>query len=272
MARFDVRVVPISAIGERADAASLVSVSSNAGIVTLSELIAGERYASGHLMHLRAIVGSLHIQSHRPCRKYPLTRSEFRRFLQTQCCEEQFDFLADVYDMGELAVANPKLTAATAELIKQKYVSWSSFCSNVLLLIVPALHSGRYIVSQSEREINISGALRTRILAEIDVVIAKPDDAQSIVRAFKPAVQEIQKLITDGRYLKSFEVYAAQNLSHAQRRQRLIIGIIGALVSLALFLGLWLSLDEHVSRLARVSTFLTNFFAVSFVLSGQMGI
>ena len=144
-----------------------------------------------------------------------------------------------------------------------------------LALLLGFLWLVSYVKSGAEKEINISGDLRKRVLQQVEKVVAEPAAVQptAVASPFDPADKEIRKLIRDGRYLQAFSLYAAQNLSVAERRRRFYIGIIAGVISLALFFGLLFGVDDGTtSRLARICTILPNITFVTFLLSSRLGV
>jgi len=135
--------------------------------------------------------------------------------------------------------------------------------------------NGRYVKPGAEKEINISGDLRNRVLQQVEKVLAEPAAVQptAVASPFDPAEKEIRKLLHDGHYLKAFMKYATQNISKEERRRRMYSSVVLGLVSLALFLGLLFGVpDHHTSRLARISTLVPNFLCLTLLLSSKMGI
>jgi len=132
----------------------------------------------------------------------------------------------------------------------------------------------RYVKSGAEKEINISGDLRNRVLQQVEQ-LAEPAAAPSsaMTTPFDALDEEIRKLIRDSRYLEAFAQCAAQSISKQERRRRICFSVVTGLVSLVLFLGLLLGVpDHHTSRLARISTLVPNFLCLTLLLSSRLGI
>jgi len=127
----------------------------------------------------------------------------------------------------------------------------------------------------AEKEINISGDVRNRVLQQVESVFSDQSviAPAAVTSPFDPADKEIRRLIRDGRFIRSFTRFAIQNIGTAERRRRLKLSILGAVLSLALFFSiLFLVDDELTSRLARISTMLPNIMFVTYMLSSQLGL
>jgi len=133
----------------------------------------------------------------------------------------------------------------------------------------------RYVKPGSEKEINISSAMRQAVLHDVEKTVAElavvpPLD---VAHSFDPAEREVRKLIRDGDHLRAFSKYAAQNIGTSERQRRFRISVISLTMSLALFVSLLFTVhDQIISRAARCSTFLLNIIFASYVLSAKMGV
>lgn len=173
-------------------------------------------------------------------RKYPLTADEFRKFLATQYCEENFEFLLDVKDYKGGKIP-PKDKAS---------------------LMVET-----YIKEGASKEINIRSDMRTSTLEKARAVIQGVEDvAPEASSVFDPPAAEVGSLIKSGGYLERFFEHAAMNISPKVAFQRKLIALALTLCMLALGLGLWLG---GTNRYLRILTLPFSAGAVSFYLSGQ---
>jgi thiol-disulfide isomerase/thioredoxin len=191
-------------------------------------------------------------------RSYPLTRDAFTLFLQNQFCEEQFLFLVDYYDLFGAEGVTDSTDGDESD---------GTNGAKDMMILREKLESlnKKYIDPSGELSVNISGVQRKKCLA--DFMAAKT--YQDYVDTYASVARECKNLIIQGNYVESFIQLNSQNITTAEKTNRVWVAGVFFTLALALVAAL---IFTNQSRWARLSALPFLVISSGYYESGRHGV
>jgi len=169
-------------------------------------------------------------------RRSPLSRDDFRAFLQSLYCEENLDFLMEVKEFEK-----DKSKGKAVEIVNE------------------------FIRLGGNRQINLSAMVRTKVENDITQTESQPADV------FSTAESEVRKMLDPDIFIKFSDSRLNTNITREERNRRWLVSVIAFSISILMTLCLWL-ISPSVSRYYRIFTFVPNFIGVSFAMSARYSV
>lgn len=205
-------------------------------------------------------------------RKEPLSRHEYRVFLEYRFCAENLDFLVAVADWQKGIL---DLDAHVALVLKGGQEEDDPVAKAMKELPADAPKAFReakwicaqYVTEGSPEQVNISAAYRQRLLASVEAIKDDSRDPEVFAESYK----EIRNLLIRDAWEPWVEEQTSRNINAGEVKNRYIVSAVAITISISMWLALWLA-DDDLSPFYRLFTLVPNFVFAAYLWSAQTGV